>query len=289
MKVPILKMMLLCLLIGGSGKDCWGQEILATQPTESPKEITVNEETGEILGCKLLKRSYKVSKPTNPVDLVTAIKKIEKSKKLTKKGDRLSGNFTTNKKFFICQDLSHGGYLNAIYFFDSKLKFLSSYKFEKSKIREVKFNTEETFVTVAETDSYDSKEDDFFIFNLSGNLIKKGNFITLTNIKSSNSLDIYVNKNASMFALNRGDCFIFNNKGDNQCTIKGGVNSFGFLSESNLIACNKLGKLQIREINTSKILYESQNTVTNLITKNNQIIFKNNKNQISTYEISNKN
>ena len=182
--------------------------------------------------------------------------------------------------------MSHGGYLNAIYFFDSKFKVFGKYIFSKSKIREVKFNTEETCLTVVETDSYDGLDDDFFIFTLSAKLIVKGNFFKITKIKSSNSLDLYVNKDITLYALNRKDCLIFDNKGNNISVINGGVNSLGFMFNTDLVMLNKLAKLQILQLSSSKILYSSETTIPNLYIENNKFIFKTNENKTYNYEIT---
>lgn len=282
----------LIFLICLQGGQSYGQQnnSIKLNP-DSTKIFTIDENTGEVKGCDLIKLTnvWAGSKVNSTkIDSINTINKIEHIQKLKRLGDQLFGFYSKDKKVFICQDLSHGGNLNAIYFFNAKLKLINKYIFKSSKVREVRFNTEETCVIVTETDSYNNSDDDFFIFNLSGGLKKKGNFLKKTSIKSSNSLDVYVNKDLTKFALNRKDCFIFSWNENIISSIKGGVNSFGFLQNDKLILCDKLGKLQIRNIMLEKVLYESNNIIPNLFVKNNGFVFINLKNKAYSYEINEK-
>ncbi len=193
------KVLLLCLCWSFSVKESWAQEERA-----ATTEFTINQQTGEITNCNLIKlvgKDRNAQKLINQVDI-----KIQKSlnKKIKKKGDNLFTMMTSDKKHFICLDASHGGYLNALYFFDSKLKLANKYIFEEIQILDVYFNDLETFLCVS-----GSFNGNFYFFTTDGKLKNHGNFNELTGDKRTSYGNINISQDGSIYILPNNSTYVF--------------------------------------------------------------------------------
>ena len=253
------KVLAFCLCWSFSVGRIWAQE----------RQFSINEKTGEINNCKLIKLIGKAKPTENTTNQVSIA--IQKSlyKKIKKKGDDLFSMMTSDKKHFICFDDSHGGYLNALYFFDSKLKLVNKYIFEEIQILDVYFNDPETFLCIS-----GPFNGDFYFFTPDGKLQNHGNFNELTGDKRTSYGKINISQDGSIYILPNNSTYIFD-KNDQLISTINNFASSSCIDEENkniYLALNK--KLAIYNYRNKKVSYTCESKFESLRIKNKKIFLK---------------
>ncbi len=259
MKQHTIFKILLLLLFGGSGKDCWAQEQSTTtlQQTEQPKLFSIDEKTGRVVGCDLIQLSKKTNSSLQKSEQVSINVQQSLYKKIKKKGDVLFTMMTSDKKHLICLDGSHGDYLNAIYFFDSKLKLVNKFVFDEAQLFYVRFNESETFLCVS-----GQFNGNFYFFTTDGRLKNHGNFNKLTGDDGTSYGEINISKNGKIWLLQNNETWIYDNNESLVGKIKVSSNSKFDDTNDRIIYINK-DKIHIYNYRTRKIDFISE-TMNNL-------------------------
>lgn len=209
------------------------------KPDAETKYFKIDENTGEITGCPLLKMNALTTGDVNVREknfydsskiikelLLPTIKaytmeskpselwygdprnvEIEGSPESVHSGVGPIGFLRTKDNSFIIVPIGypHGGSMYEIIFLDQKGNLLNRYSFNKTlNAPNILFNKEETFVTIS-----DSGTGDFYIFNIEGELFKKGNYNKLTGDKGTSYGFPLVSKTGKYWALRNNLKYIY--------------------------------------------------------------------------------
>ena len=241
------------------------------EQTYPSKIFTIDESSGEVKCCDLIKHvnTLKYSERNIAQNELSKTEKQNLFKKINKKGDNLFTVSTKDKKHHVCIDASHGGYVNALYFFDSKFNFKNKFTFEKLQILDVEFNSSENYLCVS-----GPFNGNFYFFSTEGKLITSGNFNQITGDRGTSYGKIGISTSGEFYMLCNNSCYIFTQKGVLIDKINGGVTSFYISENSRKIYLILNQKIVIYDVEEKKFKYSSDSSYRSINIKNNHLALK---------------
>lgn len=234
-----------------------------------PTQFLIDENTGQVLGCEFIHLIGKDAAAVKGFKKKASSKEIgalEQSlfKLIQKRGDVLFLLNLPTDKFYVCVDVSEGGFLHGIFFFNSKRTLITKYYFDKLQILDVDFNSAETFIKIAGPFS-----GDFFFFTFEGKLVRSGNFNKITGDRTTSYGRIDIGENGDIWFLDNHYCYIFDKEGQIVDKIPGGLtNSFIDESEKNIFFTNYDKRLLIYNIGEKRITHISSTAFARIAIKN---------------------
>ena len=267
------------------------------------KVFTINEKTGEVVGCPFLKLvgevdyKYEKIKAENETQKVKAfLPKIEKVwNSLNPErdtnyheefpegdvGSKLGGGiFSPDGNYFITSYAGHGGVTKKLFFFTKEGKLLRKYIFDEWTEATGEFNLDGTFYIVTDT-----SVGDYWIFTVDGILKKKGNMFSQFKGTSMSAGYCNISKTGKYIVLGSSETHILNNKNE----LIGKISAWKtFIDEENdKIYCIDYGFIKVYDIKQMKYIYKcnlTNITGTNVEKNTLLLFFKNSKDYY--YEIS---
>jgi hypothetical protein len=262
------------------------------KPDKDTKYFTIDENTGEVIGCPLLKLagvynwqedSLNNAKEQAKFDKLLpklekawlGTKEIIKSVEFPEGEDRYPthGLFSKNDEYIVVPDgFAHGGTVNKIYFFNKKGELVNKYELGfHLQVPNYSFNNEKTFFILSS-----SVSPYFYFFYPDGRLFKKGNYHEVTGDKGTSYGDNTISSSGDFFVLRNNITRLYDNNYNliNQFNVGGNC-----MFKSNYLLFTYGSNITIFNLKSRKIEYNSK------IINNNEIgIFEKGK-----YFITNKN
>ena len=267
------------------------------------KVFTINEKTGEVVGCPFLKLAGVYNSiELGRVDSMKAAKEKEKFERLLPKLKKVwlgtkeivkseeflegedsypkSGYFSTDGKYLIVPDgMAHGGYTDKLYFFDTQGNLLKKYSFPEPLITYMGFNSENThFWVQSQTKS------EYWFFTSSGKLVRKSNNSSLTETVSTPIGFNNVSKKGTFWLL--GNTNLYHENGSLIAKIRN-ESEYSIINEDfDLLSYIRNNQIKIADIKTNKILFYSNAHFKNLIMHQDAAYISFNDYKTYKYEIS---
>ena len=277
-KKSLFPLILLLCLLGGQS---FGQQnnSIKLNPV-SAKIFTIDENTGEVKGCDLIKLNRN---PTNKTEyelfVENEISQKQKEimfRKVVKKGDELFIISTINKKYHVCIDASHGGFPEVLYFFNEKFKLINKYTFKNAGILDIAFNSSESYLRV-----WSQFSGDYYFFALDGRLIVKNNFNKITGDRGTSYGTVDISPKGDFYLLPNNKSYFISQKGKILAKLNGGVTSSYLSQNSRNIYLIINQKIMIYDLKDNNIKYLSESPFESLQIKKSKLKLKINK---SMYE-----
>lgn len=274
------------------------------QPDGDTKYFTIDENTGEVKGCPLLKLtgqySWKEDSIANAREkekFNKLLPKIEKawlgskeivvSDEFPKGHDRYPdyGYFSVNDEYLIIPDGDfHSGSIDRLYFFNAKGELLNNYKLDNTiEVANIGFNREKTFFMLSS-----GVGPDFYIFYPNGKLFKKGNFNKFTGDGGTSYGNLNISKTGKFWILKNNLAWIYDFNGKLLNKMPYGSGDCILDEDDKTITYSYGGVLSIVNLENKKLLYtniENNGRIINIISPSKvSSYFKNNKNNRKIYE-----
>ena len=267
------------------------------------KVFTINEKTGEVVGCPYLKLvGVYSSMDLWREDSMKAAREKEKFQRLLPKLEKAwlgtkeiviseefpegedsyprSGYFSLDGKYLIVPDgMAHGGYTDKLYFFDNQGNLLKKYSFPEPLIAYMGFNSENThFWVQSQTKS------EYWFFTSSGKLVRKSNNSLLTETVSTPIGFNNVSKKGTFWLL--GNTNLYHENGSLIAKIRN-ESEYSIINEDfDLLSYIRNNQIKIADIRTNKILFYSNAHFKNLIMHQDAAYISFNDYKTYKYEIS---
>jgi len=242
------------------------------EPDSDTKYFTIDENTGEVNGCPLLKLTGQYNWQE---DSIINAKEKEKFKKLLPKIEKVwlgtkeiivsdefpeghdrypdYGYFSANDEYVIVPDGDfHSGSIDRLYFFNSKGELLNNYKLDNTiEVPNMGYNREKTFFMLSS-----SVGPDFYIFYPDGKVFKKGNFHEFTGDKGTSYGKLNISKNGKFWVLKNNLAWVYDMSRNLQLKLPYNGNCILDEVDSTITYSNE-GNLEIFNLFTKKLLYSS--------------------------------
>jgi hypothetical protein len=247
------------------------------KPDKDTKYFTIDENTGEVIGCPLLKlageynwKEDSINNAKEQAKFNKLLPKLEKawlgtkeivrSEEFPEGEDRYPthGLFSKNDEYLVVPDgFAHGGTVNKIYFFNKKGELVSKYELGfHLQVPNYRFNDEKTFFILSS-----SVSPYFYFFYPDGRLFKKGNYHEMTGDNGTSYGTPLVTETGKNWILKNNLNWVYKNENEFLNKIYGNIicindNSIALVAfQQNIYSKNY--QLQIIDLISKKIMWNS--------------------------------
>lgn len=222
------------------------------------KKIIFNDETGEVIGCDLIKYIGEVSFKEDydrqgevNARVKCIFNKIGKEIRSQMDKNIEGGILSPDGKFLVCF-MEYDDGIQSLWFFDSSGIYLNHYVFEKPQICYLDFNAASTYFMA--TGSFDGN---FYFFTSNGVLTRKGNINELIPESTTSYGRSNISADGKIWLLSNSKTYLFDEKGGSKVkTVSTWCNQIN--TTSHVLYMSLWDRLAIYDYINNKVLFLSE-------------------------------